>query len=159
MRLEGFPGAPIEAGLFPLRPATWEFQDRLDKTRDPLRLAIRRAGKGFVLVGVTKERAEIAERDGFLEIRYKDQIVGRPLKLSGKVGDTWRAGGDGECTAYGYDRVSVLGKERRALVVAVERGAERNFYWFVADMGWVRIRTERQGRVIKDASLISYAAN
>ncbi len=159
MLLEGYPGAAIEKDLFPLKPATWVFQDRLDKAREPLRLTIRRSGDGYVLAGVTQEQADIAERDGYIEIRYKDRIVERPLKVSGKVGDTWRAGGEGLCTAYGYDRVKVLGKERRALVVAVERGPERNFYWFVAGMGWVRIRTERQGRAIRDALLISYSAN
>jgi len=159
MLLEGYPGAAIEKNLFPLKPATWVFQDRLDKAREPLRLTLRRSGDGYVLAGVTQEQADIAERDGYIEIRYRGRTVERPFKVSGKVGDTWRAGGEGVCTVYGYDRVKVLGKERRALVVSVERGAERNLYWFVAGMGWVRIRTERQGRVIRDAMLISYAAN
>lgn len=158
MRLEGYPGAAIEKGLFPLKPATWVFQDTLDKNRAPLRMALKRAGKRFVLTGATEEQAELAQRDGFLEIRYKDKLVGRPLKISGKVGDTWRVG-DKLYTVYGYDRVTVLGRKRRALVVAVEQGAERNFYWFVKEMGWVRIRTERQGRALRDAELISYVAN
>jgi len=159
MRLEGYPGARIEKGpCSPLKPAAWVFQDKLDKSRAPLRLALRRAGKGFVLTGATEQQANLARRDGFLEIRYQGKLVGRPLKLSGLVGDTWRVD-DKLYTVYGYDRIPVLGRRRRALVVAVEQGVERNFYWFVQQMGWVRIRTEREGRPLKDAALISYTAN
>lgn len=194
MRLDGFPGAPIEAGLFPLRDGmTWVFRDRF--SRDPakrLRLEVRAAGtvrrpplrwvglppvetlqpgtrtapvpqemvdllaSGYLLAGVTQTTARIAIADGFLEIHHEGSLVSRPLKLSGEVGDTWPGGSRARCMAFGYDSIEVLGERRRALVVGVDRLPLRDIYWFVRGMGWVRIRTERDGRVIRDAVLESF---
>jgi len=54
-RLEGFPGAPIEADLFPLRAgARWVFEDRVDPDRGRLELELEEREGRLVLVG-TKE--------------------------------------------------------------------------------------------------------
>jgi hypothetical protein len=152
LRLEGYPGAPIEPGLFPLRDGMrWEFADERNGDR-PLVLEIRASADGFDLVGSQEGAASLRVRDGFLEVLRGGELVDRPLKLEGKAGDTWKAKG-AQCTVYGYDRIPVLGEERRALVVAVERGRIRDVYWFAQDMGWVRIVTEHEGHAVRDARL------
>jgi hypothetical protein len=149
MRLEGFPGAPIEAGLFPLNAgARWVFEGELE-----LRLSAEDGG--LVLEGRKGGSALVRTEGGFLEIVYQGQVVERPLKLTGRVGDRWRVD-DARYTAFGYDRIEVLGEERRALVVAVDRGEVRDLYWFAAPLGWVRIRTERQGSVVRDVRLVEF---
>ena len=156
-RLEGFPGAPIEGDLFPLRAGTrWVFRDRLADDK-ALELSLRREGEGFVLEGSRQGGASVALEGGFLSIRYEGEEVDRPLKLEGKVGDSWEAAG-ARYTVFGYDRIEVLGEKRRALVTAAERGGTRDLYWFVDGMGWVRMRTERQGRVLRDAVLAAHDA-
>jgi hypothetical protein len=188
MRLKGFPGAPIEEGLFELRDgATWSFQDRLDPDSPPLRLSVEKRDEGYVLKGMRESgagtrvrrgdweyeiqpEAGIAIREGFLELELtvvarragsreeegqRQTMRLRPLKLRGKVGDTWQSGQD-TCIAFGYDDLPVLGQRRRALVVAVERGPERNLQWFAKGIGWVRIRTERRGQVVRDALLVDH---
>lgn len=156
MRLDGFPGAPIEPGLFELRPgARWVFRDRLDPDRPPLEMAIRRRGEAFVLTGGTEAEAFISLAGGFVEISFQGNVVERPLKLKGAVGDSWRVG-NATCTAFGYDRIEVLGERRRALVVAVDRPPVRDLYWFARGMGWVRIRSERDGSAFKDAVLVEH---
>jgi hypothetical protein len=188
MRLDGFPGAPIEEGLFELRDgASWTFRDRLDPEGSPLRLSIERRDGGYVLKGMREAgagtrirkggweyeilpEAGIAIRNGYLELdltviaRPRDAgpkggreqtLKLRPLKLQGLVGDSWPSGGDA-CTAFGYDDLRVLGERRRALVVATERGPERNLQWFAKGVGWARIRTERNGKVVRDALLVSH---
>jgi hypothetical protein len=83
------------------------------------------------------------------------------LKLEGKVGDQWRTKGSAfkkgtRYTVFGYDTVDVLGKPHRALVVAADRMPVRDLYWFAAGIGWVRIRTENEGRTKRDAFLVEF---
>ncbi|MHC4971079.1 MAG: helix-turn-helix domain-containing protein [Planctomycetota bacterium] len=83
------------------------------------------------------------------------------LKLEGKVGDQWRTKGSvvkkgTRYTVFGYDTVEVLGKPHRALVVAADRMPIRDLYWFAAGIGWVRIRTENEGRAKRDAYLVEF---
>lgn len=154
MRLEGFPGAPIEPDLFPLAPgARWVFEEGERR----LELRLRADGEDIVLEGRKEGRAVVRAGEEFIEILYEGQVVDRPLKLEGKVGDEWRAG-EARYTAFGYDEIEVLGEPRRALVVAADRPPVRDLYWFVAGIGWVRIRTERQGRVVRDARLVEFEA-
>jgi len=154
-RLEGFPGAPIEPGLFELVDgATWVLRDELNPSAEPIRFELTRSGDEYRLHGATDEEARIQIRDGFLEILYGGKVA-RPLKLTGKVGDTWTASG-ARCMAYGYDRLDVLGREVRALVVAVERKEQRVLYWFSAGLGVVRVRTERLGHAVQDARLVEH---
>jgi len=153
MRLEGFPGAPIEPGLFPLVGGTrWTFVDEHGKT---LTLAIGERDGGFVLTGQTESEAEIRIRDGFLEILYKGQLLERPLKMEGAAGDRWQAAG-ATYTVFGYDEIEVLGRKTRALVVATDRSAQRDLCWFAKDLGWVRFRTERTGATLRDARLVAF---
>lgn len=153
LRLEGFPGAPIEPGLFPLRDGTrWTFSDEQGKT---LTLAVREKDGKFALMGQTEGEAEIREQDGFLEILYEGRLVDRPLKMEGVAGDQWRAAG-ALYMAFGYEEIDVLGKKTRALVVAADRLPLRDLYWFTKDLGWVRLRTERNGKTIKDARLVAF---
>ncbi len=155
MRLDGFPGAPIEAGLFPLAPgARWTFRDRLDPAR-ALELSLREEAGTLVLEGTREGGVEVHLNAGFLELRYEGQVVERPLKLEGRVGDAWEAAG-ARYTAFGYDEVEVLGRRVRALVVAAERRGNRDLYWFARGLGWVRLRTEQQGKVYRDALLESF---
>jgi hypothetical protein len=154
LRLEGFPGAPIEEGLFPLRDgARWTFADDLGRT---LVLSIRKEGERFLLAGQTEKEAEIREAEGFLEVLYEGAVVDRPLRLEGKVGDQWRAAG-ATYMAFGYDEVEILGGRKvRALVVAADRSPVRDLYWFARDLGWVRLRSERNGKTTRDARLIAF---
>jgi hypothetical protein len=83
------------------------------------------------------------------------------LKFEGKVGDQWATKGSAlkkgtRYTVFGYDTVEVLGKRHRALVVAADRMPVRDLYWFAQGIGWVRIRTENQGRVKRDALLVEF---
>ncbi len=153
-RLDGFPGAPIEGDLFPMRGgARWVFRDRLGGAdTKPLELALQERNGGLVLEGSRQGGAAVALEDGFLTIRYEGEVVDQPLKLEGHVGDRWAAAG-ARYTVFGYDRVEVLGKEHRALVVAAERGQTRDLYWFADGVGWIRMRTERQGKALRDAFL------
>ncbi len=152
LRLEGFPGAPIEPGLFPLRAARWTFADEQGR---PLTLSIREKEGKYVLAGQTEGEAEIREQEGFLEILYEGQLVDRPLKMEGVAGDQWRAAG-AIYMVFGYEEIDVLGKKTRALVVAADRLPVRDLYWFARDIGWVRLRTERNGKTIRDARLVSF---
>jgi hypothetical protein len=152
MRLQGFPGAPIEPDLFPLRPgARWVFAEGERR----LELRLRADGDEILLEGRKEGRAVVRTGPEFLEILYEGKVVERPLKLAGKVGDEWRAG-EARYTAFGYDEIDVLGEPRRALVVASDRPPVRDLYWFVGGVGWVRIRTERRGRVVRDARLVEF---
>jgi hypothetical protein len=155
-RLEGFPGAPIEEGLFPLRDGTrWTFADDQGRT---LVLSTRREGQKTLLAGQTEEEAEIREAEGFVEILYGGVVVDRPLQLAGKVGDQWRAAG-ATYMAFGYDEIEILkGEKVRALVVAADRSPVRDLYWFARDLGWVRLRSERNGKTTRDARLIAFEA-
>ena len=157
LRLEGFPGAPIEGDLFPLRHGErWVFRDRLAPKR-PVVLELRRAEDVWTLTGADGGAATVRLRAGWLELEFESGVV-RPLKLTGRVGDTWAPpAGGAACTVFGYDRVRVLGREVRALVVAVDQLRERNLYWYASGMGWVRIRTETDGKVTRDAFLEEYA--
>jgi hypothetical protein len=153
MRLDGFPGAPIEPGLFPLRDgARWMFADEHGK---PLVLAVRAKEGRFVLAGQTEGEAEIREHEGFLEILYEGKLLERPLKLEGAAGDQWKAAG-ATYVVFGYDEIEVLGKMTRTLVVAADRLPVRDLYWFAKDYGWVRLRTERNGKGVKDARLVAF---
>jgi hypothetical protein len=153
MRLEGFPGAPIEPGLFPLLDgARWTFADQEGKT---LTLQVRARDGIHVLTGQTEGEAEIRIHDGFLEILYQGHLVDRPLKMEGAAGDRWKAAG-AAYRAFGYDEIEVLGRQVRALVVAADRGDQRDLYWFAKDLGWVRLRTERTGKTLKDARLVAF---
>ena len=83
------------------------------------------------------------------------------LKLEGRVGDQWQTKGSlvkkgTSYTVFGYDTVDVLGKPHRALVVAGDRMPVRDLYWFAQGIGWVRIRTENEGRVKRDAYLVEF---
>ena len=157
LRLDGFPGAPVEEGLFPLRPGmTWTFRDRLNPDAPPLLLKLVKERRRFYLEGSKAgERLEIGYVDGFLEVKKDGAVVDRPLKYPAKAGDTWEVN-KALVTIFGYDELDVLGEERRALVVAVDRRQFRDIGWFVKGMGWVRLRTERRGQVIRDAVLIAY---
>jgi hypothetical protein len=153
MRLDGFPGAPIEPGLFPLRDgARWTFADGEGRA---LTLAIAARDGVHVLTGQTEGEAEIRIHDGFLEVLYEGLLVDRPLKMEGALGDRWEAAG-ATYTAFGYEEIEVLGETRRALVVAADRGLQRDLYWFARDLGWVRLRTERTGKTIRDARLVAF---
>jgi len=155
LRFEGFPGAPIEPGLFPLRDGTrWTFGDEQGKT---LSLAITAEDGKYVLTGQTQGEAEIRISDGFLEILYEGKLVDRLLKMEGAAGDRWQAAG-ATYMAFGYEEIDVLGKKTRALVVAADRPPLRDLYWFAKDLGWVRLRTERTGKTIRDAKLLSFDA-
>jgi len=153
LRFEGFPGAAIEPGLFPLRDgARWTFGDEQGKT---LSLSIEARDGKYVLKGQTEGEAEIRVHDGFLEILYEGKLVDRPLKMEGVAGDRWQAAG-ATYMAFGYDEIDVLGQKTRALVVAADRPPLRDLYWFAKDLGWVRLRTERTGKTIRDAKLLSF---
>jgi len=153
-RLEGFPGAPIEPDLFPLRPGTeWVFAERISGAELILRLV--QTSEGLHLEGARQGGARVRIADGFLEIDYAGALVDRPLKLKGRVGDHWRAGG-ALYTVFGYDRLMAAGEVRRALVVAADRPPLRDLFWFSPGIGFVRLRTERNGRVIRDALLKSF---
>jgi hypothetical protein len=157
LRLEGFPGEPIAKGLFPLRDGMrWEFADERNDGRE-LVLELRAKGDAFELAGAREGSAELRIRDGYLEVLRDGDLVDRPLRLEGKAGDWWKAAG-ARCTVFGYDRLDVLGETKRALVVAVERGRVRDLYWFAEGMGWVRIRTERDGNAVRDARLRRFDA-
>jgi len=157
-RLEGFPGAAIEVEPFPLDPGTtWRFRDRLDPAAPPLELRLAGDAGALTLEGAREGGVTIARNGDFLEISKDGRVVDRPLRFSGRVGESWRSG-DGQATAFGYDRLKLGGGDRRALVIGVDRrtakGRERDLYWFVPAMGWVRLRTEREGRAIRDAFLV-----
>lgn len=151
--LEGFPGAPIEPGLFePEIGMRWEFADG-DRT---LVLEIVESDGKPALVGGKTERPVAIHTEGeFVELRFEGRVVDRPFRRTGKVGDMWKAG-DARYTVFGYDEVDVMGRPTRALVVAADRGDTRDLYWFAAGTGWVRIRTERHGAIVRDARLSSF---
>lgn len=158
LRLDGFPGEPVVANLFPLRDGmSWTFQDRLDPDAEPLVFKIRKEGLNTYILdgGAGAERLELAWDDGFLAIRREGEVLDRILKYPGKAGDTWVIN-EAIFTVFGYDTISVLGEEKRALVVAADRRELRELGWFVPGMGWARIRTERRGKVLHDAMLIRY---
>jgi len=153
MHLEGFPGAPIEPDLFPLKPGMrWVFEA---KDGRKLELAFRGTVGHLQMVGSKEGVAEIREKDGFIEILHGGKVIDRPFKLQGKAGDSWRLD-KARYTVFGYDRLTVLGEERRTLVVAVEHGEIRDLHWFAKGIGWVRIRTEHQGAVHRDAVLVEF---
>lgn len=155
MRLDGFPGAAIEPGLFPLADgACWTFADGEGKT---LTLKVRARDGAYALSGQTEGEAEIRVHEGFLEILYEGHLVDRPLKMEGAAGDRWEAAG-ASYTVFGYEEMEILGRKVRALVVAADRGIQRDLYWFAKDLGWVRLRTERTGHTLRDARLVSFEA-
>ena len=108
-----------------------------------------------------KEDPELSRTLGRLEAELTAHKTYHVLKLEGKVGDQWHTKGSvvkkgTRYTVFGYDTVDVLGKRRRALVVAADRMPVRDLYWFVAGIGWVRIRTESEGRAKRDAFLVEF---
>jgi len=156
LRLEGFPGAPVVENLFPLRDGTkWTFEDRLHPDAPPVVLELRRKLGGYALIGRGGVEVEIAWNDGYLELLEEGRLVDRFLKYPGHAGETWIAN-QAVFTIFGYDEIDVLGERRRALVVAADRRRLREIGWFVPDMGWVRIRTERRGNPIHDTVLVAY---
>lgn len=169
MRLDGFPGAPIEAGLYPLADGIeWVYEDEV-AGKGVLRLRMRSSGERYLLSGVKEVEVEVRIVEGFLEI-VADGVVGeRPLKLVGKVGDRWKLGRK-RYTVFGYDELEILGEKRRALVVAVdlnkqivrttpEGGTVRDLFWYAKGVGLVRMRTEFEGLVMRDARLTELTRN
>ncbi len=159
-KLEGFPGAPIEGDLFPLRNgATWAFRDRLDPSKGEQTWTLLRSQDGWLLRGLQGGDATLDRTGHYIEIRRAGKLVDRPLRLQGRAGDSWKAAG-AYCLVMGYDRLQVLGEPRRALVVGVERKKDgrrsRDIYWFVDGIGWARVRHERDGNAISDAHLIRF---
>ncbi len=152
-RLEGFPGAPIEPGLFePKAGARWVFAD--GERELVLELTAREGA--LVLTGGKEGRPVVLRvNEPFVELVFEGQVIDRPFKRSGRVGDRWKVD-QARYTVFGYDEIDVLGKTERALVVAIDRDKTRDLYWFAAPYGWVRIRTERQGSVVRDARLTSF---
>lgn len=153
MRLEGFPGAPfrldfgwVQAG------ATWEFAGTDGKA---LQLKLVHDGADLRLEGGRRGGAKLRVHDGFLEVSFEGKVVDRLAKQEGKVGDRWKAG-DARYTVFGFDRIDVLGEERRALVVVAERGAVRDLYWFAPGIGFARLRTEVSGKGKRDALLTAF---
>ena len=158
LRLEGFPGEPVVANLFPLRDGmSWTFQDRLNPEAAPLVFTVQKKGLNTYYLdgGANTGPLELAWSGGFLELRREGVALDRILKYPGKAGETWVIN-EAIFTIFGYDTISVLGEEKRALVVAADRRPLRELGWFVPDMGWVRIRTERRGKVLHDAVLIRH---
>jgi len=157
-RLEGWPGAPVEGELFPLRHGTrWVFRDALDERRPALTLDLTRQEGRWILSGRAQGAVELRRSAGYLEVWQEGRLVERPLPLTGRVGDSWKAT-SGRAFAFGYDRLHVLGQERRALVVAIDRDKTRDLIWFSDGLGWVRFRTERSGKPIRDAFLVEHRA-
>jgi hypothetical protein len=159
-KLDGFPGAPVEDLFLPLVPGTeWRFVDALAPDRAPLELRLVARDGALLLEGTTLEAAEIRRAGNFVEILRGGRVVDRPLALAGKVGDSWRIDG-ATATLFGYDRIEVLGRPRRALVVGTDRatpkGRERELLWFAEGIGWARLRTEREGRAVRDARLVAF---
>ena len=155
-RLEGWPGAPIEGDLFPLRDgARWVFRDRVDAGRPELALELGRSGERWILRGRAQGEVELRKDGGYLEVWEGGRLRERPLPLAGKVGDSWKAT-SGRAFAFGYDRIDVLGEPRRALVVAIDRKETRDLIWFADGLGWVRFRTERSGKAVRDAVLVGH---
>ena len=158
LRLEGFPGAEVVDNLFPLRDGmSWTFQDRLDPSARPLVLKLKRdLFRRYHLEGARRaDQVEIAWNEGFLELSREGKLIDRILRFPSKAGETWIVN-EAIFTVFGYDEIEILGEQRRALVVAADRRQMREIAWFVPDMGWVRIRTERRGRAIHDAFLVAY---
>ena len=155
LQLEGFPGALIEPDLFPLRAGMrWTFQERIGEERTLELRVVQRGGQLF-LHGRQEGEVSIALESNFLELRYQGRILEQPLLTLGQVGDSWGAA-RARYTVFGYDEVEVLGKRVRALVVAADRPPVRDLYWFAEKMGWIRFRTERNGRVYRDAILTGF---
>jgi hypothetical protein len=158
LRLEGFPGEAVVSDLFPLRDGmSWTFQDRLNPDADPLVFTVKKKGLNTYVLdgGANTGPLELAWEDGFLEFRRDGEALDRILKFPGNAGDTWVIN-DAIFTIFGYDEIEVLGEKKRALVVAADRRRIRELGWFVPGMGWVRIRTERRGKVLHDATLIRH---
>ncbi|MDH3592130.1 MAG: hypothetical protein OER88_09635 [Planctomycetota bacterium] len=154
-QLEGFPGAPIEPGLFEPRPGMrWTFRDG----EKELVLEVSDRNGAMILTG-SKEGppVEVRESGEFVEMVVEDRVVDRPFKRAGQVGDSWELG-EARYTVFGYDEIEVMGVPTRALVVAVDRKSQRDLYWFAPGAGWVRIRTERKGAVVRDARLVLFEA-
>jgi len=155
-RLEGWPGAPIEGDLFPLcKGRLWVFRDRLAEDGPELRLELEEEAGRWVLRGRTSGEVELRLTPDYLEIWQGGRLVERPLPRKGRVAYSWKAV-SGRAFVFGYDRIEVLGEERRALVVAIDRHETRDLIWFVDGMGWVRFRTERSGSPVRDATLVEY---
>lgn len=164
MKLEGFPGAPIEAGLYPMVDGVeWVYVDEV-AGKGELRLRMRKSGERFMLSGLSEDKeVEVRVADGFLEVLVDGVIGERPLKFEGKVGDRWNLARK-RYTVFGYDKLEILGEKRRALVVAVdlnqqivrttpEGGTSRDLFWYAEGIGLVRMRSEFEGLVMRDARL------
>jgi len=151
-RLEGFPGAPIEPMHLPLEPgARWVFEERVAEGQRELTMTLVERDGELVITGTRQGEAKVKVVDGFLEVSLAGRAF-RPLKLEGHVGDRWTFAG-ARYTVFGYDRLEVAGAPHRALVVAADRPPVRDRTWSVPHLGWVRIRTERLGAVMRDAFL------
>ena len=156
MRLDDFPGHPIEGDLFPMRDRVeWIYEDRAAPDAPEVRLYLNRREGAYFLSGTKRAEAEIRVRGVFLEILQDGRPVARPLKLSGKTGDSWTFNRM-RTTVFGYDTLEILGERRRALVTAVEKGRARDLYWWVDGIGWARLRHEQTGRVVRDAWLVKF---
>jgi len=156
MRLDDFPGAPIEGDLFPLRDGMeWIFEDRAAEAPTEVRLRLTKREGAYFLSGTKRAEAQVRFQGVFLEILEGRVPVARPLKVAGKTGDTWMFN-KMRATVFGYDTIEVLGERRRALVTAVERGRTRDLYWWVDGIGWARLRNEQVGCVVRDAYLVEF---
>jgi hypothetical protein len=156
MRLDDFPGHPIEGNLFPLRDRVeWVFEDRAAAGNPEVRLVLTRSEGLYYLTGTKRATAEVRIRGVFLEILREGRPVARPLKLAGETGDSWTFN-KMRTTVYGYDTIEIFGERRRALVTAVESGRSKDLYWWVDGIGWARLRNEQTGRVVRDAWLVEF---
>jgi hypothetical protein len=111
--------------------------------------------------GQAAEDPELAQTLRRFQADLTAQKAYHVLKFEGKVGDQWHTKGSvikkgTRYTVFGYDTVHVLGKPHRALVVAADRMPVRDLYWFAAGIGWVRIRTENEGRAKRAAYLVEF---
>ena len=122
-------------------------------------LALAQDGDEFELRGRKQGDLTVAVKDGYLEIRHLRSLVERPLKFEGVIGSRWAMpGARGEF--FGFDELEVLGEKIPTLVVAIDRhtdvGRRRDIYWFAMAKGWVRIRSELDGRPQRDMRLVEF---
>ncbi|MEE8105819.1 MAG: hypothetical protein V3T86_09825 [Planctomycetota bacterium] len=157
---EGYPGGQVAGWRFELRDGRrWTFRDDLDPEAEPMLLALAQDGDEFELRGRKQGDLTVAVKDGYLEIHHLRSLVERPLKFEGVIGSRWTMpGARGEF--FGFDELEVLGEKIPTLVVAIDRhtdvGRRRDIYWFAMAKGWVRIRSELDGRPQRDMRLVEF---